>query len=552
MKTPAPKPGDKLGRNEPCPCGSGKKYKACCINKSDAASIQPALSAANALKSAWQAVAKRDVAATLHWFRQALNIQPDNAQALAGLGQALCWQQQRREGLGYLQQAARQLEADAQQSRDIRFILELAEQLHHWGDLETALKLTELAIRLAPDDPAALNNRALYLTRVNRFEEAVPYASKVCEMRPDDPACNNMLAILETHLNRLPEAKQRFLRIISANRNSPQTARAWQELVGVLDKLGDYDQSFEACLQAKALYRQMPEMRTFDAGQIFTAIARNKTGFDQALLQRWSTGDFADNFPAPTFLLGFLRSGTTLTEQVLGAHPDVFTSDENDLIHGLIKELERLTGCRNDIPAGLRKLGLDGARKLRDYYCRRVKEEYGEEALKKRFVDKVALNSIDIGLISCVFPEARIIFALRDPRDVCLSCFQQAFKPSTVTINLMTWEGVANQYAAVMDLWLYMKPMIQPCYLELRYEDTVNDFENSFRKVFTLLELEWTPEVSAFHEKAKGRYISTPSFAAVAQPIYTRAVARWHNYEKFYPPILPTLAPYLEAFGYND
>lgn len=178
-------------------------------------------------------------------------------------------------------------------------------------------------------------------------------------------------------------------------------------------------------------------------------------------------------------------------------------------------------------------------------------EEYGEEALNKCFVDKVALNSIDIGLISCVFPGARIIFALRDPRDVCLSCFQQVFNPSNVTVNLMTWEGVANQYAAVMDLWLHMKPMIQPCYLELRYEDTVNDFETSFRRVFALLDLQWSQAVSAFHEKAKGHYISTPSFAAVAQPIYSRALARWHNYEKFYTPILPILATYIDAFGYR-
>ena len=546
-----PKPGDKLGRNDPCPCGSGKKYKACCLNKSDAVSTQAPLSAASALKHAWQAVAQRDIAATLHWFRRVLSIQPDNTQALAGLGQALCWQQQRREGLGYLQQAASQLEADAQQNRDIRFILELAEQLHHWGDLETALKLTELAVRLAPDDPAALNNRALYLTRVNRFEEAFPFASKVCAMRLDDPACNTMLAILEAHLNQLPEAKQRLQNIINANRNKQQTARALQELVSVLDKLEEYDQSFEACLQAKALYRQMPEIQAFDPVQIFTAIARNKSGFDQALLQHWSPGDFTDNLPAPTFLLGFLRSGTTLTEQVLAAHPDVFTSDENDLFHGVIQELQRLTGCPDDIPAGLRKLDLEGVRKLRSYYCRRVKEEYGEEALKKRFIDKVALNSIDIGLISCVFPEARIIFAVRDPRDVCLSCFQQAFSPSNVTVNLMTWEGVADQYAAVMDLWLHMKPMIQPRYLELRYEETINDFENSFRKVFALLDLQWSPEVSAFHEKAKGRYISTPSFADVAQPIYSRALARWHNYEKFYTSILPILAPYIDAFGYR-
>lgn len=541
----------KLGRNDQCPCGSGKKYKACCLTQSETA-VRPAQpSVTDTLKQAWQAVARRDMAGTLDGFRQVLAIQPNHAEALAGLGQALCWHQQRREGLVYLQQAARQLEIDAQQSRNIRFILELAEQLHYWGDLDTALKLTELALALEPNNPAALNNRALYLTRVSRFEEALPFASKVCELRPDDPACNNMLAVLEAQLNRLPEAEQRFRKVIAANRNHQQTARAWQELVGVLDKLEEYEASFAACQQAKALYRQLPELRALDADQIFRAIERNKLGFDRALLERWTASDFADSLPAPTFLLGFLRSGTTLTEQVLAAHPAVFTSDENDLIHGLMQELQRLSGCGDDIPAALRGLGLDEVRKLRAYYWRRVGEEYGAVALKKRFIDKVALNSIDIGLISCVFPEARIIFALRDPRDVCLSCFQQAFKPSSVTVNLLTWEGVAKQYAAVMDWWLHIKPSIRPRYLELRYEDTVNDFENSFRRVFTLLELEWVAEVSAFHEKAKGRYIATPSFAAVAQPLYSRSVARWRHYEKFYEPILPILSPYIEAFGYR-
>ncbi|MBD9361783.1 tetratricopeptide repeat-containing sulfotransferase family protein [Methylomonas fluvii] len=541
----------KFGRNDRCPCGSGKKYKACCLKQAEAASRPVKPSVDDALKQAWQAVARRDMAGTLLGFRQVLAIQPDHAEALAGLGQALCWQQQRREGLAYLQQAARQLEIDAQQTRNIRFMLELAEQLHHWGDLDTALKLTELAVKLEPENPAALNNRALYLTRVNRFEEALPFASKVCELRPDDPACNNMLAVLEAHLNRLPAAKQRFQAVIAANRNMQQTARAWQELVGVLDKLEEYEASFAACQQAKALYKQLPELSSLDAGQVFRAIQRNKQGFDQTLLHRWALSDFADHLPAPTFLLGFLRSGTTLTEQVLAAHPDVFTSDENDLIHGLIQELQRLSGVREDIPAALRQLGLDDVRKLRAYYWRRVGEEYGADALNKCFIDKVALNSIDIGLISCLFPEARIIFALRDPRDVCLSCFQQAFKPSSVTVNLLSWEGVAKQYAAVMDLWLYIKPMMQPRYMELRYEDTVNDFENSFRRVFTLLDLEWVAEVSAFHEKAKGRYIATPSFAAVAQPIYSRSVARWQHYERFYEPVLPILAPYIDAFGYE-
>ena len=537
----------KLSRNDPCPCHSGKKYKACCLNKPST----PPLTIPETLNRAWQAVAQRDVVATLHWFRQALQLQPDHPHALAGLGQALCWQQQRQEGLAYLQQAATQLEIAARERGEVRFILELAEQLHHWGDLDSAMRLTGLAIKLDPGNPNALNNHALYLIRVNRHKEALPYAGMACMKLPDDPACNNLLAILYAQLNRLDEAQEKFEAVIQANRDSRQTARAWQELVGVLDKQGRYREAFEAGRRAKSIAGQFPELQRYDARQIFSAIAFNKAGFDQALLQKWPPELIGSDSPAPNFLMGFLRSGTTLTEQVLASHPDILTSDENDLLPGVKQQLQNMTGCGQNIPHGLRQLNLEQIRQLRRFYWRRVRDEYGESALQKRFIDKMALNSIDIGLISVIFPDANILFALRDPRDICLSCFQQAFSPAEVTINLMTWEGVAKQYAAVMDLWLALKPWIRPRYIELRYEDSVQDFENSFRRVFDLLNLPWSEEISRFHEKTKGRYISTPSFAAVSQPIYQTAVARWRHYQEFFPEVLPILDPYINAFGYR-
>ncbi|CAD6881184.1 hypothetical protein [Methylomonas albis] len=540
----------KVGRNDPCPCNSGKKFKACCGNKSTPATQ---LTVVETLKMAWQAVGQRDVLATTHWFQQTLKLEPTNAEALAGLGQALCWQHRIQEGLSYLKQAAKQLKNNAQIKREVRLILELAEQLHHWGDLVTAIELTELAVTLEPVNPVALNNHALYLVRVNRFSEALSYAQRVCQLRPNEPACNNMLAIIEAHLGDLSTAKRRFEAVIKANLNPQQTARAWQELVGVLDKTGEYEASFQACLQAKQRYKELPEIKALDKQQIFTAIKNNQAGYDQALLSRWSVTDFADDLPTPHFLMGFLRSGTTLTEQVLAAHPEVETSDENDLIHGLILQLQKFTKCRIDnLVDGVRLLGIDQARQLRQYYWQRVREEYGQTAIQSRFIDKVALNSIDIGLIACLFPEAKILFALRDPRDVCLSCFQQAFAPSAVTANLTDWQGVAEQYAAVMKLWLTIKPMMQPKFIELRYEDTVNHFENSFRQVFELLNLEWTDEINAFHEKAQGRFIATPSFVDVTQPIYTRSLARWQHYQAFYEPVMPILKPYIAVFGYQE
>lgn len=103
-----------------------------------------------------------------------------------------------------------------------------------------------------------------------------------------------------------------------------------------------------------------------------------------------------------------------------------------------------------------------------------------------------------------------------------------------------------------MDLWLNLRSRIAPEYLELRYEDVVGDFENSFRRVFALLDLAWHPRVAQYHERAAGRYVATPSFADVSQPLYGTAVARWQPYAEYFQPILQLLKPYIQAFGYRD
>jgi tetratricopeptide (TPR) repeat protein len=552
MKQPAHSNTGKTARNEPCPCQSGKKYKACCLNKQATPTAE--IPFADALNQAWLAVRQKDLMAAAHWFQEAVNRKPDHPEALAGLGQALCWQRRMREGLGYLQKAAEQLELHTQSKRDIRFVLELAEQLHHWGDLKTSLQLTKLALTIEPHNPVALNNHALYLVRINRFEDALPFAQQVCSLQPQDPTFQNTLAIVEARSGDLTGAKARFEKVIHANRQLQQTARAQQELVSVLDRLGCYDEAFRAGMSAKAHYRQLPEMAKLDKQYVFKTIANNKVGYPVSLLTRWSVDDFADALPTPVFLMGFLRSGTTLTEQILSAHPDIISSDENDLIYGLTQHIKQLTHCPADhIALGMQQLSLQQARELRQLYWQRVGQEYQTfDATKHCFINKVALNSIEIGLIACLFPEARILFALRDPRDVCLSCFQQTFLPSLITVNLADWRSIAEQYAAVMDLWLTIKPIMQPCYLELRYEDTVKDLRGSMTEVLDLLSLPWSEQINQFHEKAKTRYIATPSFADVSMPIYNRALARWQHYQEHFQTIQSLLDPYIRTFGYQD
>lgn len=504
------------------------------------------------LARARQAVSRGEFADAEFWYRQILAVRPQHAEALAGLGQKLCWDRKRREGLKLLRQAARQLEKDAIKSRDSGALTDLSEQLQRWGDIEPALTLARLAVRLNPKSAKTQNNLALCLSRVNRDQEALPVAQRACELRPDEPACNILLALLEARQRDFARARERLERVIAANRDAAQTARAWLELGAVLDKVGEFDRAFEAFGRAAAGHRALPETAGVDPRRIFETIARNKAGFDRALLRRWTAADLDDGLPAPAFLCGFLRSGTTLTEQVLAVHPDVLTSDESDFILELTQELARISGVGDDVPAALRKIGPAEARRLRRLYWQRVEEEYGPERRWRCFVDKVALNSVDAGFIAALFPEARILFALRDPRDIALSCYTQAFSLSPGTVNLLSWEGIARQYAAVMDLWLHLRQQIGAAYLELRYEDAVEQFEPTYRRVFEWLGIDWRPEVAAFHQKARGRFISTPSFSAVTQPLYRSAIGRWRAYRNHFDPVIGLLDPYIDAFGYRN
>jgi len=128
----------------------------------------------------------------------------------------------------------------------------------------------------------------------------------------------------------------------------------------------------------------------------------------------------------------------------------------------------------------------------------------------------------------------------------------QSFQPALATINMLSWQGTAKQYAAIMTLWLQVRDTMQPAYLQLRYEDTVSDFENTFGAVFSFLGLEWTAEIVDFHTRIKGRYIATPSFDAVSQPIYNSAVGRWTRYREHIKEIQAVLQPFIDVFGYGE
>lgn len=493
---------------------------------------------------------RQDFMAAEHCYRQVLTLAPNNAEALAGVGQSLYWRHKRAQARLFMHKAVKTLLRKNDKSQS-GFLMELANQLQMWSEIELALQLARAVIKHSPDDPHALYMMAACLHRLNHPDQAIAILKRLLKRIPDEASCHILMALLEIDKGQEISARERLEKLLLSPQDDEQKARICLELSRVYDKLKNHTAAFDMLIASGDLNRRLPNIQHIDSELIFKKLDQYKNGFTTELLRRWSVEAFQDALPAPVFLMGFLRSGTTLTEQVLSAHKQVITSDENTLLHETIAELERISQIKDNLPLALESISIEQAQQLRQFYWQRAREEYGPDVFSKRFINKVALNSIETGFIATLFPEAKLIFALRDPRDICLSCAMQSFTPSTATINMLSWTGIARQYAAVMDLWLTLRDKISPRYMELRYEDTVNDFENSFRRVFDLLEIPWQDDVAQYHKNVSGRFVSTPSFAAVSQPLYRSAVARWQAYEAHYQSIMPILQPYIKAFGYS-
>ncbi|BBA32332.1 sulfotransferase [Methylocaldum marinum] len=498
------------------------------------------------------AIQSRNVAEAAEWFEKAVVENPKDGQAKACLGQALCWLGRRKEGIAHLRQSGQLLMKKARKSRDVNLLLGLAEQLQFWNDYHGSLELAEQAVRIDGSNVRGFQLLALAYSRLNRTKSALSAGRRAVKLAPHSAVLQILLATLEAAEGAREEARLRLEKVLKGFPTPEEKFRAHKELARILDKLKAFDQVFAHLHAAAEVSGLLPEVRKQDAALVPNLIRTYTDGFTANLLGRWSGTGFPRNDRAPpVFLVGFMRSGTTLTQEVLDAHPDVFVADETDLMVALRKELDLMAGTPGTTPEQLAKLDLAGVLHLRRFYWNRARALFGNEADRPVFVDKTTMNTIDLGLINCIFPDAKLIFVMRDPRDVCLSCFMQIMVPTPSTVHLLSWEGTAAFYAQIMDWWRSMKTRMTLDFMEFRYEDAVSRFDTTFREVFSFLGLSWNPAVADFHKRAAGKYINSPSFGQVAQPLYASSVGRWRYYASEFGPVSDILAPFVTAFGYD-
>jgi tetratricopeptide (TPR) repeat protein len=241
----------------------------------------------------------------------------------------------------------------------------------------------------------------------------------------------------------------------------------------------------------------------------------------------------------PVFVVGMPRSGTTLTEQILCSHPDIFGAGELDLIARLIRVMPRVVNADLPYPFCLDKFTPHLREEAARYYLFGL---YSYDRTHPYVVDKMPHNFMHLGLISLIFPAAKIVHVQRDPRDTALSNFQQNFKARHgglgYAFNLEKIARQINDYHRMMDHWREVLPL--PMF-EFHYEDLVADQDAWSRRLLEFVGVEWDCNVRDFH-KTK-RAVRTASVTQVRQPIYKTSKQKWRRYEKHLAPLLENLDP---------
>lgn len=421
----------------------------------------------------------------------------------------------------------------------------LNEQLHS----EAARLHLETALQLDPGDADAAAELVGLLEQTNQLDVAESRLAEARRQAPGHPGLAMEAARLARRRARLDEAAA-LLQGIDPRSLPPRVAQLyWFERGQLHDRRGEAAAAMQAFETGNGLAAQSPRRRGIDP----SAFPRRCVALRDWV--REAPEAAAPIPPAPAalpfrlaFLIGMPRSGTTLLDTMLDAHPEVASIEEKPTLEQLLSDVP---GAPNYWP---RLAELDGSRRaaLRAKYLAAVAPHI-PAGFTGLVLDKLPLRLLQLPLIRVLFPEARLLFALRHPCDVVLSNFMQQYVPNEAFIHFDTLAASAATYDRVMQAWRAMAERWQLAPQTVRYESLVADPEAVLGATCAHLGLDLHPAMLDAQQRLAGRgRIQTNSYQQVAEPVYQRAAGRWQAYRAWFEPLLPSLQPHIDWLGYRS
>ena len=396
---------------------------------------------------------------------------------------------------------------------------------------EEALASYDRALTVRPDFAEALANRGLVLTALGRLSEARAALERAVELEPCNVKYRYSLADItpfvagDAHLAALEKLAED-----SATLSVGDRIELHFTLGKAYEDVGQHAKALSQWLVGNALKRQQI---TYNEGTTLGMLDRVRASFTFELIRTWQ--NFGNPSPVPVFIVGMARSGSTLVEQILASHPQVFGGGELKHFEEAVKGIKTNFGGAAIYPELVSAMTDEDFRDLGARYLAEI-ERLAPESI--RITDKKPGNFMFCGLIHLALPNSRIIHTIRDPVDTCLSCFSKLFtEGQDYTYDLAELGRYYNHYQALMAHWHCVLPPSR--ILDVRYEEVVADLEGQARRIIAHCGLNWDSRCLAFHQTE--RPILTASAAQVRQPIYNSSVGRWRVHEEALRPLLAEL-----------
>ncbi|MCC3861656.1 tetratricopeptide repeat-containing sulfotransferase family protein [Pseudemcibacter aquimaris] len=388
----------------------------------------------------------------------------------------------------------------------------LGSVLEKSGDEAGAKSAYKKAVSLDKGNVEALNNLASMLIAAGDLDGAKEKLKAAIKTRPDYIEAHHNLSGLKKYKSGDKDIK--ILEELDPSKMPPINQARREFILGkVYADLGDHDVAFDHYILGN---KKMREMIQYDGQAAEKFHDELKSVFNAEFC---STKKGANDDPTPIFIVGMPRSGSTLTEQILSSHSDVFAAGELTTLGNLIKEK-----C-SDFPNGIGILSDDELNSIGEAYLADIKTRAPHA---KRIIDKMPGNYRFLGVISKILPNAKIIHTTRNPMDCCVSIYTRLFlEPIHYAYDLKELGDYYKMYQDMMDHWRDVLP--QGMMTEVGYEDVVDDLENQAKELVQFADLDWQDDVLDFH-KQKGN-VTTASAAQVRKPIYKSSVERWRVYE---------------------
>jgi len=458
---------------------------------------------------------------------------PDDTYPLQELHRILKDQGRNKEALEAIEAAVERA------SNDVGLLLGLASHLSYMFDSKASEEVNRKVNDIEPGNPTAYLGLAVCFDLTNKLDDLSELAREAEAKQIESSSLNFIRAFDHRRAKRFAEG-------LAALEQVPpelESARRAHLMGQLLEGVGRYDEAFASYQHMNELLSKEESEPTERATAYRQLLRQRHADATEEWAARWREESQHDARPAPVFLVGFPRSGTTLLDTILMSHPSIEVLEEEPTLHkafDVFRDYDNMPTATDEQIQTARDAYYEAAKALTPL------------APGSLLIDKNPLAMNALPFMRRIFPDSKIILALRHPLDVVLSCYITNFRLNAGMANFVGLETTAELYDISFGYLERVQQILPMPMHNVVYERVVEDRDRELRGLFEFLGLDWHDAVMDHQSTALSRgRIKTASYAQVVEPIYKRSAGRWQNYRKHLEPIIPILKPWIDKFGYE-